>query len=112
VQGPYLVRGAAIDGNVLTLTGDWKESIDLDIYAPSSIQKVVFNGKTIRVNRTRYGSLLGRFLSAASTSSSIKAQLPPLTKWKVIDGLPERNGSYDDSRWTGRVSQTTFRVFC
>jgi hypothetical protein len=97
-----------MDGNVLTLIGDWTDSIELDIYAPIAIQKVVFNGKTIRVNRTRYGSLLGKLLIPAHTAASIQKQLPDLTNWKVKDGLPERNADYDDSRWTGKLLALKF----
>jgi hypothetical protein len=105
VQGPYLVRSATIDGPILKLTGDWTESTVLDIYAPISIEKVLFNDKTIHITRSRYGSLTGKLSSSAHTISSLQAQLPPLTKWKFNDGLPERDDSYDDSKWTGRFSR-------
>ncbi|PVH74069.1 glycoside hydrolase family 35 protein [Cadophora sp. DSE1049] len=100
VQGPYLVRSATISQKTLTLEGDWEDSNVIEIYAPSVISKVSFNGKSIKVSKTKYGSLVGKLGAATHTIESIKAGLPALTDWKVADGLPERLAEYDDSRWT------------
>ena len=96
------MRSATIETSTLHLTGDWSETTDLDIYASLSVEKVVFNNQSISVERSCYGSLIGKISNPAHTISSIKAQLPPLSNWTVSEGLPERNASYDDSKWTGK----------
>ncbi len=105
VQGPYLVRTAAIDKKTIQLTGDWLNSTALEVFAPSSVSQVQFNGVTVRTSRTSYGSLTGKLGACPYSVNSILAELPSLSRpaWKVSDGLPERNASYDDSRWTSRI---------
>lgn len=88
----------------IDLTGDWSSSTALEVFAPSAISHVRFNGKEIPVSKTSYGSLVGSLGNSSNTIASIAAQLPALTSWKVIDGLPERNSSYDDSKWTGMIA--------
>ncbi|KAK0112257.1 hypothetical protein ONS96_001506 [Cadophora gregata f. sp. sojae] len=100
VQGPYLVRSASISQKTLELDGDWEDSNAIEIYAPSTISKVTFNGKNIKVSRTNYGTLVGKLGAATHTVESIKAGLPALKNWKVADGFPERVAEYDDSKWT------------
>lgn len=102
VQGPYLVRNMSIDGHSLSLTGDWLNATTLEVFAPLSITEVTFNARKKHVTRTPYGSLVGYFHVSHNSIDSIAAQLPALDKWKVADGLPERNASYDDSRWVGK----------
>jgi len=100
VQGPYLVRSASISQKTLSLEGDLEDSATVEIYAPSVISKVSFNGKNIKVSKTKYGSLVGKLDSATNTIESIKTGLPALTNWKAADALPERLAEYDDSKWT------------
>jgi len=69
------------------------------VFAPSSVSQVQFNGESVRVSRTSYGSLVGNLEDCSQSTGSIQAQLPQLKSWKVNDGLPERDASYDDSRW-------------
>jgi hypothetical protein len=88
----------------IDLTGDWSNTTDLEVFAPSSIAHVRFNGDEIPVSKTSYGSLVGSLGTSSNTIASIQAQLPALTSWKVNDGLPERNSSYDDSRWTSMIA--------
>jgi Beta-galactosidase, domain 3 len=87
----------------IDLTGDWSTTTNLEVFAPSSVSHVRFNGEEVRVSKTLYGSLMGKLGDASHLVSSIQAQLPPFKKWKVNDGLPERNLSYDDSRWVGKT---------
>ncbi|KAH9209065.1 putative beta-galactosidase [Leptodontidium sp. 2 PMI_412] len=100
VQGPYLVRSASVSQKTLTLQGDWSSSNSLEIFAPSTISHVTFNGKNIKVSRTNYGSLLGALAPSIHSVESIKEGLPALTSWKVADGFPEKQAEYDDSKWT------------
>jgi hypothetical protein len=96
VVGPYLVRSATDQGKVLALTGDWDSETDLEIFAPSCYKKLTFNGKEVKVKKTKYGSLTGTLSAPASTAEDITALLPTL-EWKVSDALPERSLDYDDS---------------
>ena len=96
VTGPYLVRSAEEKGKSLALTGDWSSETDLEVYAPKRYSKVTFNGKEIKVKKTKYGSLRGTLPAAKATVESITSILPTL-EWKVSDALPERSLDYDDS---------------
>ena len=102
VQGPYLVRSASNTESALELTGDYSNITNLEVYAPASVSHIKFNGESIEVSRTSYGSLVGRLNAYSETTASIQAKLPSLGSWKVNDGLPERKPNYDDSRWTGK----------
>ncbi|PVH69260.1 glycoside hydrolase family 35 protein [Cadophora sp. DSE1049] len=106
VRGPYLVRGASIKSKTLELTGDWDKKTDVEIWAPKSVEKVEFNGKSLSVKKTGSGSLIGTLESSKHTIQTIQADLPKL-KWKVADGLPEVDPKYDDSRWTAANHMTT-----
>lgn len=100
VTGPYLVRTAKWEGKgkkTLALTGDWSDETDIEIFAPSQCKKVTFNGKAIKTQKTKYGSLKGTLPAASVTAEDITSILPPLTEWKVSDNLPERLATYDDS---------------
>jgi hypothetical protein len=82
-------------------------STTLEVFAPSSVRDVNFNGANLRVTKTPYGSLVAQLQGSRSSVTSIEASLPALTKWKVNDGLPERNASYDDSKWVAADHMTT-----
>jgi hypothetical protein len=103
VQGPYLVRSVAIERGILEISGDWANTTDLEVFAPSSVSQLVFNGQPVRTTRTSYGSLIGQLGACQDSVTTIQSLLPPLGNWKMNDGLPERIPSYDDSRWTGTV---------
>jgi len=96
VTGPYLVRSVAEKGKTLALTGDWSSETDLEVYAPKCYSKLTFNGKEIKVKKTKYGSLRGTLPAPKVTVESITSILPTL-EWKVSDALPERSLDYDDS---------------
>ena len=96
VTGPYLVRSAVDNGKTLALTGDWNSETNLEVYAPSCYTKLTFNGKAIKVKKTKYGSLTGTLPASEVTVESITDILPTL-EWKVSDALPERSLDYDDS---------------
>ena len=107
VLGPHLVRSASVQHETLSLTGDWLNSTTLEVFAPSVVRNVNFNGASLRVTRTPYGSLVGQLQGSRYSTASIEATLPSLTTWKVNDGLPERNASYDDSKWVVANHMTT-----
>lgn len=96
VVGPYLVRSASRDGKALALTGDWSSETKLEVFAPSRFSKLTFNGKEIKVKKTKYGSLTGTLPASEVTIESITKTLPSL-EWKVSEALPEKSLDYDDS---------------
>lgn len=96
VSGPYLVRTASIDGETLTIAGDYNGTTSLEIFAPS-VKKITFNGKDVPFRTTSYGSVTGALSYSNQTISSVNATLPVLSQWKVADGLPERFAEYNDS---------------
>ncbi|KAL0937067.1 glycosyl hydrolase family 35 [Colletotrichum truncatum] len=107
VHGPYLVRAASISGDTIHVTGDWSGETEVEIWAPKSVNKATFNGAALDVIQSPYGTLVGKLGASDVTVQSVEAQLPPLTEWKVADGLPETDPTYDDSRWTDADHDTT-----
>jgi beta-galactosidase len=98
VQGPYLVRSAAIDGSEIALTGDTTQDSRIEVLAPASVNAVLWNGAKLQTTRTDYGSLIADLATPPTIS------LPTLASWKWNDSLPERFSSYDDSgpAWVGK----------
>ncbi|KAF2866138.1 putative beta-galactosidase B [Massariosphaeria phaeospora] len=92
VQGPYLVRSAGLEGNILTLKGDVSNVTTVEIFAPQSATTLTWNGRQLDASRTSYGSLKARTGGLNAT-----IHLPSLEHWKVHDSLPERLAGYDDS---------------
>jgi hypothetical protein len=104
VQGPYLVRSAALDGSVLALKGDIMNSTTVEVFACSNAQTLSWNGKALPTSRTPYGSLKAYVVAFNGT-----IQLPALNNWKVNEGLPEKMPSYNDSSaaWVAADHVTT-----
>jgi hypothetical protein len=88
-------------GNTVSLTGDWSNTTTLEVFAPVAISQVRFNGDSLHVSKTTYGSLVGTLSRCSEDAASVLAKLPSLATWKVADGLPERAADYDDSKWIG-----------
>lgn len=90
VHGPSLVRGAQIVSDVIAITGDTVEDAQLEVFAPSNVNKATWNGKPVDTKPTPHGSLIGRI------SGPLKIELPSLGPWKVQDSLPEVLVDYSD----------------
>lgn len=104
MQGPYLVRTVSLQGDTVSITGDWSNTTTLEVFAPSCVSRVNFNGANLHVKETSYGSLVGTLVGAADGGvAAVINTLPSLATWKVTDGLPERLSSYDDSKWIGKL---------
>ncbi|CAN8097750.1 unnamed protein product [Discula destructiva] len=108
VQGPYLVRSAAIAScGTLDLTGDIDNSTQaITIFAPS-VSSVTWNGKPVSIT-SRDGNLL-----TATLDGPAEFSLPSLGPWKWTDSLPEIQADYDDSSiaWTtATITNTSNRV--
>lgn len=91
VVGPYLVRSAIIDGSTLTVTGDVNETSTLEVFAPSAVTRVTWNGKDIQTTKTSYGSLKG------SLSGPPMFEAPSIGAWKTAGSLPEPFLNYSDN---------------
>ena len=97
VRAGYLLRTAALDGNVLAFTGDLNTTTIIEVIgAPSNGTSLNFNGKLVRSAQNSYGVVTGTV-----TYTTPKFSLPILTSlaWKTIDSLPEIQSAYDDSAW-------------
>lgn len=97
VNGPYLVRSAALNGSELSYRADINGSTDVEIIgAPSDIKTIWTNGKP-----TPFGYSDQSFTMNLNPGP-VPLNLPDLAKlgWKSVDSLPEVQSSYDDSAWT------------
>jgi beta-galactosidase GanA len=94
VDGGYLVRTAAIEGQTLALTGDTSKAGPLTVWAPSGVRTVTWNGAPVAVSQGAGGSLTGTIGGPAAVS------LPALTGWKFSAETPEAQPGFDDSSWT------------
>jgi hypothetical protein len=92
VQGPYLVRSAALEGSTLALAGDTANNTVIEVFTSKNVRMLTWNGKKLHVTRTSYYSL-----KAIVGGISKNITLPSLNLWKVRDSLPERLPTYNDS---------------
>jgi hypothetical protein len=92
VQGPYLVRSAAIEGKTIFLKGDINTKTVVEVFAPGYVASLAWNGKKVSTSKTSYGSL-----KTTITAFNGKVALPSLDSWKFKDSLPERLPDYNDS---------------
>jgi beta-galactosidase GanA len=93
VQGPYLVRGASLSGSTVKLIGDSIDSTTVEVFAPTSIKKISWNGKALNTKMTAYGSLTASLKAVAENTFTP----PSLGPWKVADSLPEIKTTYKAS---------------
>lgn len=105
VQGPYLIRNASINGEVITLGGDSINSTTIEFFGPGAIKTISWNGRSLKTKKTSYGSL-------TATLAAVKANafvIPPLGHWKVADSLPEISSTYEasSSAWVSANHTTT-----
>ncbi|KKY28421.1 putative beta-galactosidase b [Phaeomoniella chlamydospora] len=107
VQGPYLVRGAEIEGSVIKITGDSNSATQIEVFAPNSVKSISWNGKALSTTQTHYGSLTSKIPGPSNFS------VPQLGPWKVHDSLPEQFANYSDSgpAWVNANRTTTSSVY-
>ena len=94
-RGPELVRTAAVNGSTLTLTGDTKDAADLEVWGPSQIHRVTWNGAAVTVSPTPSSSVT----ADARLAAALPVSLPVLRDWKAAPGSPESQAGFDDSGW-------------
>jgi len=100
-RGPYLVRSAEVDGNVLALRGDTNGPGDLEVFAPAGVTSVTWNGVPVSMAPTSSGSLLGALGGPPAVT------LPALSGWRFHAESPEAQPGFDDSSWTLADHMTT-----
>lgn len=85
------MRSAEIDGSTLAVTGDVNETSTFEVFAPSAINRVTWNGKEVQTSKTSYGSLKG-WLSGPPSFPT-----PSIGAWKTANSFPEPFLNYSDS---------------
>lgn len=98
LRAGYLVRSAQVENCTINLNGDLNATVSLEIVsgAPSPLETLNFNGKTLRFAQDQYGVVRSHL-----TFERPGFELPSLADldWKFIDSLPEIQSLYDDSAW-------------
>lgn len=81
IKGTYLIRSVDIDGSTLKIRGDINTTETIEIVAGDSVKKVQFNGDDLKVDKSSYGTLLGKLVY-----NKPKVALPALSKltWVCI----------------------------
>lgn len=109
IMGPYLVRSVSLNKGTLSLEGDLNSTANIDIWGPSSIKKVTWNGNPVALSRnTLRGSLSG---TVKYTLKSNAIKIPDISRstWKCIDNTPEAYADFDDSKWVVANKTSTNR---
>jgi len=95
VSGPALLRDAATSGAAVRLTGDTTAASALEVWAPSGIRQLAWNGGAVGSATTSSGSLL----ASAQLRGPGSVSLPALTGWRFAAENPESAAGFDDSAW-------------
>jgi beta-galactosidase GanA len=102
VQGASLVRTADISGSRATLTGDTSAAGPVDVWGPSNLRTIVWDGRTRSTDRDN-GEL-----TATLPGPPAGIDLPSLSHgWRFKFESGERLSSFDDSRWQVADHQAT-----
>ena len=107
IRGPSLVRTVTFEGNIVALTGDTSAATPVELFANAVTKSAVvtWNGATLSLARTTYGSLLGMLPGPASYAP------PSITGWRMIADIPEAASGFDDSKWIVANHTTTNDAF-
>lgn len=101
VSGPYVLRTASIAGNTLALAGDLNGTTAIEVVAPKSVSRILWNNAPVRLTKTPRGSF------TAQVGAVHTIDLPTLDHWKVSGSLPEIDPDFDDSSFTVADLTTT-----
>lgn len=98
IRGPYLVRGVSSHDSTLAITGDINGTTTVDVFGPSKYRFMTWNGKTIMVQRSKFGSLQGTIGFPRELDN---VELPRMSEveWSCANSLPELELDFDDSNW-------------
>jgi len=120
VRGPYLVRSAALDNNVLTIRADFNQSSALDLFravdtatveilgVPKGATAVVLNGDAVAHTVSDTGSWVVRvdFEPPAIPVPDLAA-----LEWRYLDALSELQASYSDAPWPDASHASTNNTY-
>jgi Glycosyl hydrolases family 35/Beta-galactosidase, domain 2/Beta-galactosidase second all-beta domain/Beta-galactosidase, domain 3 len=109
INGPELVRSAALDGAALRLRGDTAAASTLEVWAPRDPFLVMWNDRPVPVTATQSGSVASR----APLAGPPAITLPAVVGWKLAPENPESDPGFDDTSWalaTKTSSNSTTRV--
>ncbi|MFI9818883.1 beta-galactosidase [Streptomyces sp. NPDC052013] len=95
VYGPALLRTATVRGSTVHLTGDVVGETGLEVWAPRGVTAVTWNGRLLRTQVGRTGSLVLEGLMPAAPTVT----LPALDDWRRRSENPESDPDFDDSDW-------------
>jgi hypothetical protein len=96
VQGPILTRTVEFSdarNSTLVVTGDLNDTSTIEIFAPSTVKALVFNGKRVSVKKTALGTLSGE------VAGPPPVKLPQLTNWRYKYETFEKNNNFSDTTW-------------
>lgn len=106
VKGGYLIRSLSTSSGTLSLVGDLNSTASFEIIAPAAdSKKVTFNGQSLSLKKTSYGTLLAT--KSAQLPSVSVPDLKSLT-WKTSNSLPEVSSSYSDASWKTANKTSTY----
>lgn len=112
IGGPYLVRNATIQDNVLALRGDLQGDTMLRLVGlPRDVRRITWNGQDVEGFLNMQGSKSVNSMMVRGDVSALDIRVPDLGPWKYRDGLPETHESFDDSNWTTADHLTTHCPF-
>jgi hypothetical protein len=111
VGGPHLVRNAALlsGGQVLSLTGDLRESVRLTVIGPKTLRQITWNGDSVTPDGLAPPSATGTLVAQLGLHNDVTGiSVPKLTGWRFKDSLPEVNqANFNDATWTLANKTTT-----
>ncbi|MFF5155905.1 beta-galactosidase [Streptomyces sp. NPDC000348] len=95
VYGPALLRSVTLRGSTAHLVGDLVGETGLEVWVPRGITAVTWNGRPVRTQVSRAGSLLMEGLMPGAP----EVRLPALEGWRGRTENPESEAGFDDSAW-------------
>ena len=104
-RGPQLVRTARVTGNTLSLSGDTSAPTDLEIWAPTKLHTVNWNGSSSPAVPSGTGSLVTK----QPLPGPKPVTLPDLSQatWRYAAESPEARPNFDDTSWAAADRTTT-----
>ncbi len=101
-QGPVLertgalIRESTIFSGKVELTGDTTAATPIEVWAPSGVKNISFNGADLGVSPTPAGSLLSAPVAGPETITIPDLMAQP---WQRVAESPEAQPGFDDSTW-------------
>jgi beta-galactosidase GanA len=102
-RGPELVGTAAVQGMSLRLTGDTKDSSDLQVWAPPQVTAVTWDGAAVPTTSMPDGSRS----ATAKLAGALPITLPELATWRSAPESPEAAPAFDDAAWASADKTAT-----